>query len=330
MNEELKIIEEIIKDYSINLDKIRKEKNIEEKIIEDEVNKKKNFENQNIEKIRELNEIREKKEIRLNNEQYINDINEIKRKYEEEIKQRKQRYIDDNKKINEKYKYIKEKENLLYTIKINKLSESYKQKLNKLNYSIKYEKLNSMKNLIEVVYNTYCACKNNYFNALNINKILLHFHNNEYINDVIIKRNLKENYKSIFDKILQKRNEDINYHYKLRREKECEDKILIYKINKNDKKIKIFGKDFVKNNRNKLKIIYENSEYDLQEEFNLDKSFIQKDMLVIKLKGISYMTDMSYMFNNCNSLIDLPDISTWNINEVKDMSYMFYDCTSLK
>ena len=43
MNEELKIIEEIIKDYSINLDKIRKEKNIEEKNIEDEVNKKKKF-----------------------------------------------------------------------------------------------------------------------------------------------------------------------------------------------------------------------------------------------------------------------------------------------
>jgi len=131
------------------------------------------------------------------------------------------------------------------------------------------------------------------------------------------------------NKILQKRNEDMNY-YKYKKGMDGEEKIIIYKINKNDKKVKIFGKDFVKNNKNKTKIIYEDTEYELQEEFNLDKTFIQKDMLVIKLKGISYITDMSYMFNNCNSLIDLPDISTWNINKVKDMSYMFYDCSSLK
>ena len=143
MNEELKIIEEIIKDYSINLDKIGKEKNIEEKIIEDEINIKKNLENKNIEKIRELNKRQEKKEIRLNTDQYINDLNEIKRKYEDEIKQRKQRYINDNKKINDKYKYINDKENTFYSIKMKKLSDIYIQKINKLNYSIKYEKLNT-------------------------------------------------------------------------------------------------------------------------------------------------------------------------------------------
>ena len=208
---------------------------------------------------------------------------------------------------------------MLYNIKIEKLSEMYKERTKKLKYSIKFEKLNNIKNLLEIVYNTYCAFNNNYFNAININKILLHFHKNEYINDTIMKRTLKENYQMTLNKILQKRNEDMNY-YKYKKGMNGEEKIIIYKINKNDKKVKIFGKDFVKNNKNKTRIIYEDTEYDLQEEFNLDKTFIQKDMLVIKLKGISYITDMSYMFNNCNSLIDLPDISTWDISDVKDMS----------
>ena len=77
----------------------------------------------------------------------------------------------------------------------------------------------------------------------------------------------------------------------------------ILKINKNDKKIKIFGNDFVRNNKKKLKIIYEDTEFELQEEFDLDDSFKQKDMLVIKLRGLSYTEDLSYMFNNCNNVI---------------------------
>jgi len=39
---------------------------------------------------------------------------------------------------------------------------------------------------------------------------------------------------------------------------------------------------------------------------------------------------MSYMFNLCTSLSSLPDISKWNTNNVTDMSYMFYDCNKIK
>ena len=35
------------------------------------------------------------------------------------------------------------------------------------------------------------------------------------------------------------------------------------------------------------------------------------------------------MFNGCNSLISLPDISNWNTKNVTNMSYMFSDCSSL-
>ena len=38
---------------------------------------------------------------------------------------------------------------------------------------------------------------------------------------------------------------------------------------------------------------------------------------------------MRYMFNNCESLSSLPDISKWNINNVTNMSYMFNNCESL-
>ena len=39
--------------------------------------------------------------------------------------------------------------------------------------------------------------------------------------------------------------------------------------------------------------------------------------------------NISYLFNECNSLISLPDISKWNISNAKDMSYMFNGCKSL-
>ena len=36
------------------------------------------------------------------------------------------------------------------------------------------------------------------------------------------------------------------------------------------------------------------------------------NILEIKLQGIQIITDMSYMFYECSSLISLSDISLWN------------------
>ena len=41
------------------------------------------------------------------------------------------------------------------------------------------------------------------------------------------------------------------------------------------------------------------------------------------------ITNMSWMFYECNSLKSLPDISKWNTSNVNDMSYMFRKCNSL-
>ena len=39
---------------------------------------------------------------------------------------------------------------------------------------------------------------------------------------------------------------------------------------------------------------------------------------------------MSKMFQGCTSLISLPDISKWNIDNVKYLNGLFYECSSLK
>jgi len=44
---------------------------------------------------------------------------------------------------------------------------------------------------------------------------------------------------------------------------------IIHKINKEKEKIKIFGKKFVENNKDKYKIIYDNKEYELKEELEI-------------------------------------------------------------
>ena len=105
---------------------------------------------------------------------------------------------------------------------------------------------------------------------------------------------------------------------------------IIYDIKECDKKegrIKIFGKDFVKNNINKCKIIINEKENELIEEYNIKDN--NKNKLEIKLIDIDNITDMSHMFDECSSLSNLPDISKWNTNNVITMNYMFDECLSL-
>ena len=43
---------------------------------------------------------------------------------------------------------------------------------------------------------------------------------------------------------------------------------IIYNNNDNKNEINIFGEEFVKNNKNLCKILYNNKEYELQNKFN--------------------------------------------------------------
>lgn len=100
---------------------------------------------------------------------------------------------------------------------------------------------------------------------------------------------------------------------------------LIYEINENnekERKVKIFGKDFVNNNKNICNILFENKEFELNEYFSLEK--VKKNSLELNLKGIEKITDMSNIFNSCNSLSSLSDLSEWDTKNISNMSYLFY------
>ena len=83
--------------------------------------------------------------------------------------------------------------------------------------------------------------------------------------------------------------------------------------------------NFIKNNKNKFKIFYNNKEYDLITKFNIEN---MKE-LEIELNGILNITNMSNMFYKCYNLISLPDIHLINTKDVTNMSCMFYYCSSL-
>ena len=101
---------------------------------------------------------------------------------------------------------------------------------------------------------------------------------------------------------------------------------IIYDINEGHN-VNIFGYTFVENNKNICKMIIDNKEYKITENYNIKNKNDKR--LIIKLKGINNVTDMSYMFSGCSSLSSLPDISKWNTNNVTTMTSMFDGCSSL-
>ena len=131
---------------------------------------------------------------------------------------------------------------------------------------------------------------------------------------------------------------------------------LIYKIYDKDYKkfsfIRIFGTNFVKNNRNYLKYIYKNEEYELTDFFNCSK--LKNNYIEILLKGISEINDLSnmfcnveylisiqnielligenfsYMFSGCKSLSFINEIPKLNTSYTKNLSYIFHNCKLLE
>ena len=92
-------------------------------------------------------------------------------------------------------------------------------------------------------------------------------------------------------------------------------------------KIPIFGEEFVKNNKNKCNIYFKGDKYELKSHF--EKSQINSNNFEIILKINDDLNDLSYMFNNCQSLSSLPDIYKLNTSNVANMSHLFYNCNSL-
>ena len=70
----------------------------------------------------------------------------------------------------------------------------------------------------------------------------------------------------------------------------------------NLERLKIFGKKFVENNKDKCKIIYNDKEKELKEYY---EEFNNMNVIKFKLKFIKKIIDMSYMFEMCDNLISI-------------------------
>jgi hypothetical protein len=97
-----------------------------------------------------------------------------------------------------------------------------------------------------------------------------------------IKENIEKNEKK--NKKETNKKEKNNNNNKSRINFEENNEIIIEYYTKWAEKIKIFGCDFVRNNKNIYKIVYEDKEYELTEYFNIKN--IKNIVLIIKLKNI--------------------------------------------
>jgi len=86
---------------------------------------------------------------------------------------------------------------------------------------------------------------------------------------------------------------------------------LIYESNKYKiHKLKILNKDFIKNNKYRCKIIYKNNLYNPKEYFDeINRNHKSKDLLSIKLILFNNIIDAKSMFQECDSLISINDVT---------------------
>ena len=68
----------------------------------------------------------------------------------------------------------------------------------------------------------------------------------------------------------------------------------------------MFGERFVKNNKYKCKIIINGENKDICSYLSNYHEYLNEGKLEIKLIDIKYISDISYMFSGCLSLISLP------------------------
>ena len=223
---------------------------------------------------------------------------------------------------------------------INEFRKSINELKNNINQIINI--LNTVIENLEIYFTiNYDMIKNykienrNYNILYNINEIKNNCISKE-IKKIINENSVINRFKNIFDIYnIMNNNKDINngnINKKGEINKDLNDNNQItikYKINKDENKIKIFGKNFVENNKEKCKIICNNIFYDLTEYFDISSYDKNNDIFEINLFGINNIINMSFMFHECKELLSLNDIYKIDTKNTFDMKYMFYNCFSL-
>ena len=87
------------------------------------------------------------------------------------------------------------------------------------------------------------------------------------------------------------------------------DYIIRYQV-KTVENFRLFGEEFVKNNKNNCKIIFYGEKKDLSEfYYDIIGDKEKKKVVVIKLRIVKDLIDMSYMFYGCDSIISLHSVA---------------------
>jgi len=197
--------------------------------------------------------------------------------------------------------------------------DKYKDDFNKIrekniefenNINIKFNNYNLLYNIIKDLMKDLNSEENTYENLNTILNLNLKKYNKELFNSF---ENIKMKYTNLFEE-----------------EKKQKEIIFLYQNGKNkNNKIKIFGKKFISNNKDKCKIFMNEKEIELTDYCNVDPKFSNKN-IIIKFMAKQTINDMSYMFYDCTSLIAIYNFSNFEMSNATNMSYMFYGCSSLK
>ena len=89
--------------------------------------------------------------------------------------------------------------------------------------------------------------------------------------------------------------------------------------------VNIIGKNFYNENKDKISLIINGKEDNLSYKYKL-----QKGINKIKITLKEEIKNLSYLFCECTSLIDIKALNKWNVSNVNNLTCLFYGCTSLK
>ena len=286
--------------------------------------------------------------------EHNNDIKKQIFDYKNKIEDLKNQLIDIQKEKENKDKQIKDLKNHLADIQkdtqiiIDKILEQNEKEIKNLKENnIKYEKeifnlenekykidynnnQNEMVKKYEIYTNKTLELFKNIIDELNSINIILKVEKNNDFNDIkienvdiisnFINEELKQIKNFISDKIENKNeniieNNEINEYKNIINIKYFATKKGIYNI---------FGSIFIKNNKDNIDLIINNKNNVLIDKYELE---IGENIVTINIKN--NLTNISYMFYDCKTLIDITELTYLDIRQCNNFEYMFYNCSSL-
>ena len=202
----------------------------------------------------------------------------------------------------------------------------FKETINEFKKNINniIEKLNKTKENFDLYYKII----NDIYNSYDENKL-----NNKTVEN--LKGLIQNKILDDFDEVIQEEDICNKFNkiwkiYKNMTSKDINEITLTYKFDKIKKSLVILGEEFVKNNKDICKLVYEGDELYLRSSYHFYKDDnLPKNNFIIKLKGLKNLTNIKGMFHSCDKLIHISDLSQWNTSKITDMSYLFYRCQSL-